>query len=305
MMRAEGFGMGKRVAFVGLGVMGYPMAGHLARTGHQVTVFNRTLSRAEDWATRYPGRAVVTPAEAATGAELVFCCVGDDDQLAQVVLSSDGVLGAMAEGSVLVDHTTSSALIARDLSKRAYARGVGFVDAPVSGGREGAEQGELSVMAGGRTTDFERALPAIESYARCVRLLGPAGSGQLAKMANQICLAGVIQGLAEGLHFAEQAGLDPKAVVEVISQGAAQSWQMEHRASTMIAGEYEFGFAVDLMRKDLALALGEGRHNGATLPLTALVDQFYAEVQAMGGNDWDTSSLIQRLRGQPVPTTRP
>jgi 3-hydroxyisobutyrate dehydrogenase-like beta-hydroxyacid dehydrogenase len=248
---------------------------------------------------------VASPAEAAAGAELVFCCVGNDEHLAQVMLSSDGALGAMAEGTVLVDHTTSSALIARELAKRAYARGVGFIDAPVSGGREGAEQGVLSVMAGGRSDDFDRALPVMESYARCVRLLGPAGSGQLAKMANQICLAGVIQGLAEGLHFAEQAGLDPKAVVEVISQGAAQSWQMDQRSSTMIAGEFEFGFSVDLMRKDLALALDEGRHNGAKLPLTALVDQLYAEVQAMGGNGWDTSSLIQRLRGQALQVSRP
>ncbi len=297
--------MGNRVAFIGLGVMGYPMAGHLARAGHQVTVFNRTHSRADDWATRHPGRAVASPAEAAAGAELVFCCVGNDEHLAQVMLSSDGALGAMAEGTVLVDHTTSSALIARELAKRAYARGVGFIDAPVSGGREGAEQGVLSVMAGGRSDDFDRALPVMESYARCVRLLGPAGSGQLAKMANQICLAGVIQGLAEGLHFAEQAGLDPKAVVEVISQGAAQSWQMDQRSSTMIAGEFEFGFSVDLKRKDLALALDEGRHNGAKLPLTALVDQLYAEVQAMGGNGWDTSSLIQRLRGQALQVSRP
>jgi 3-hydroxyisobutyrate dehydrogenase-like beta-hydroxyacid dehydrogenase len=303
-MRAEG-SMGNRVAFIGLGVMGYPMAGHLARVGHQVTVFNRTRARAEDWATRHPGRAVATPAEAAAGAEMVLCCVGNDEQLAQVMFSSDGVLRGMSEGSLLIDHTTSSALIARELSKRAYAQGVGFIDAPVSGGREGAEQGVLSVMAGGRSEDFERAQPVIESYARCIRLLGPAGSGQLAKMANQICLAGVIQGLSEGLHFAEQAGLDPKAVVEVISQGAAQSWQMEHRSSTMIASEFDFGFAVDLMRKDLALALDEARHNGAKLPLTALVDQLYAEVQAMGGNGWDTSSLIQRLRGQPVSTTRP
>jgi 3-hydroxyisobutyrate dehydrogenase-like beta-hydroxyacid dehydrogenase len=297
--------MGRRVAFIGLGVMGYPMAGHLARTGHQVTVFNRTRSRAEDWTTRHPGRAVATPAEAALGAELVFCCVGNDEHLAQVAFGAEGMLGAMAEGSVLVDHTTSSALIARELARQAYARGVGFVDAPVSGGREGAEQGLLSVMAGGRSDDFERAQPSIESYARCIRLLGPAGSGQLAKMANQICIAGVIEGLAEGLHFAEQAGLDPRAVVEVISQGAAQSWQMEHRASTMIAGEFDFGFAVDLMRKDLALALDESRHNGAKLPLTALVDQLYAEVQGLGGNHWDTSSLIQRLRGGIGSTTRP
>jgi len=297
--------MGQRVAFVGLGVMGYPIAGHLMRAGHEVTVFNRTLARADEWVMQYGGRAVPTPAEAASGAEFVFCCVGNDEQLAQVVLSPDGGLAGMTPGSVLVDHTTSSALIARELYKRALARGVGFLDAPVSGGREGAEQGVLSVMAGGRHEDFERVAPLVGSYSRCARLLGPTGSGQLAKMVNQICLAGVIEGLAEGLHFAEQAGLDPKAVVEVISQGAAQSWQMDHRSATMIAGQFEHGFAVDLMRKDLALALDEARHNGAKLPLAALVDQLYAEVQALGGNAWDTSSLLLRLRGQPIIGSRP
>jgi 3-hydroxyisobutyrate dehydrogenase-like beta-hydroxyacid dehydrogenase len=285
--------------------MGFPIAGHLAAAGHEVTVFNRTLARAEEWAARHPGRAVQTPAEAAAGAELVFSCVGNDEQLAQVLLAGDGVLPAMAEGSVLVDHTTGSALMARELSRLALARGVGFVDAPVSGGSEGAEQGTLSVMAGGRAEDFERARPLMDSYAKRARLLGPAGSGQLTKMVNQVCIAGVIEGLAEGLHFAEQAGLDPRAVIEAISQGAAGSWQLEHRSAAMIEGRFEFGFAVDLMRKDLALALDEARHNGAKLPLAALVDQLYAEVQALGGGHWDTSSLIQRLRGQPIPASRP
>jgi 3-hydroxyisobutyrate dehydrogenase len=291
--------MGRRVAFIGLGTMGDPMAGHLVRAGHQVTVFNRTLSRAEDWVARHGGRMERTPGAAAEGAEFVFCCVGNDEQLAQVVLSSDGVLAAMDEGSVLVDHSTISAVLARDLHRRSHLRGVGFVDAPVSGGQAGAEQGVLSVMAGGRAEDFERARPVMEAYARHVRLLGPAGSGQLAKMANQICVAGVLQGLAEGLHFAEQAGLDPHAVVEALSKGAAQSWLMDNRHETMIAGRFDFGFAVDWMRKDLALVLAEARHNGAKLPLTALVDQFYALVQSMGGQRWDTSSLIQCLRGSP------
>jgi 3-hydroxyisobutyrate dehydrogenase-like beta-hydroxyacid dehydrogenase len=289
--------MGKRVAFIGLGAMGDPIAGHLARSGHDVTVFNRTLARAEDWVARHGGRMARTPAAAANGAELVFCCVGNDQHLHQVLLSSDGALGAMGAGAVLVDHTTASASLARELSKRAYARGVGFLDAPVSGGQDGAQQGVLTVMAGGRAEDFERARPVMEAYARCVRLLGPSGSGQLAKMVNQICICGVLQGLAEGLHFAETAGLDPHAVVEVISKGAAQSWQMDNRHQRMIEGRFDFGFAVEWMRKDLALALEEARHNGAKLPLTALVDQFYAEVQSLGGQRWDTSSLIQRLRG--------
>jgi 3-hydroxyisobutyrate dehydrogenase-like beta-hydroxyacid dehydrogenase len=289
--------MGKRVAFIGLGVMGDPIAGHLTRSGHEVTVFNRTLARAEDWVARNGGRMATSPAEAAHEAEIVFCCVGNDEHLAQVLLSPDGALAAMAPGSVLVDHTTASAVIARDLSRRAFSRGVGFVDAPVSGGQTGAEQGTLTVMAGGRAEDFERVRPALETYARCVRLLGPAGSGQLAKMVNQICIAGLLQGLAEGLHFAETAGLDPRAVVEVISKGAAQSWQMDQRHETMIDARFELGFAVAWMRKDLALTLDEARHNGAKLPLTALVDQFFADVESMGGQRWDTSSLIQRLRG--------
>jgi 3-hydroxyisobutyrate dehydrogenase len=290
--------MGKRVAFIGLGTMGHPMASHLARAGHDVTVFNRTLVRAEEWVAQHGGRMARTPGEAAAGAEFVFCCVGNDEQLTQVLLSSDGALGAM-DGGVLVDHSTVSAVLARDLNRRALARGVAFLDAPVSGGQDGALKGTLTVMAGGRLEDFERARPVIESYARQVRLLGPTGSGQLAKMANQICLAGILQGLAEGLHFAEQAGLDPRAVVEVLSKGAAQSWQMDHRHEAMINGAFEFGFAVDWMRKDLALVLGEARHNGAKLPLTALVDQLYAIVQSMGGERWDTSSLIQALRGLP------
>jgi 3-hydroxyisobutyrate dehydrogenase-like beta-hydroxyacid dehydrogenase len=291
--------MGKRVAFIGLGTMGYPMAGHLARAGHEVTVFNRTLVRAEDWVAQHGARMATNPADAVTGAEFVFTCVGNDEQLAQVLLSADGVLGAMSDQSVLVDHTTTSAVLARDLYKRAHARGVGFLDAPVSGGQDGAAQGTLSVMAGGRAEDFERARPVMEAYAHSARLLGPAGSGQLAKMANQICIAGLLQGLSESLHFAEQAGLDPRAVVEVMAKGAAQSWLMEHRHEAMIDGRFEFGFAVDWMRKDLALALAEARHNGAKLPIAALVDQFYAVVQSMGGQRWDTSSLIQQLRGEP------
>jgi 3-hydroxyisobutyrate dehydrogenase len=289
--------MGKRVAFIGLGVMGDPIAAHLARAGHEVTVFNRTLIRAEDWVARNGGRMASSPAEAVDGAELVFCCVGNDEHLAQVLLSADGALGAMAPGSVLVDHTTASAAIARELYRRALARGVGFLDAPVSGGQDGAEQGTLTIMAGGRAEDFERARPVIEAYARFVRLLGPTGSGQLAKMVNQICITGVLQGLAEGLHFAETAGLDPREVVEVISKGAAQSWQMDQRHERMIDGKFDYGFSVEWMRKDLALALDEARHNGAKLPLTALVDQFFADLQTMGGHRWDTSSLIQRLRG--------
>jgi 3-hydroxyisobutyrate dehydrogenase len=295
--------MSKRVAFIGLGTMGYPMAGHLARAGHEVTVFNRTLARAEQWVAEHGGRMTHAPCEAAAGAEYGFCCVGNDEQLAQVVLSNDGALGAMEAGSILVDHGTVSAALARDLARRALGRGVGFLDAPVSGGQNGAVQGALTVMAGGRAEDFERARALFEAYARHMRLLGPTGSGQLAKMANQICIAGVLQGLAEGLHFAEQAGLDPRAVIDVLSKGAAQSWQMEHRHEAMIDGQFDFGFAVDWMRKDLALALDEARHNGAKLPLTSLVDQLYAFVQAMGGERWDTSSLIQGLRGLPPKLT--
>jgi 3-hydroxyisobutyrate dehydrogenase len=289
--------MSRRIAFIGLGTMGYPIAAHMAAAGHDLTVFNRTIARAEAWTSEHGGRAASSPAEAADGAELVFCCVGDDEHLAQVLLSGDGAFATMAQGSLLVEHTTGSAVFARDLQRRALARGIGFIDAPVSGGQDGAQQGKLSVMVGGSADDFERARPVIESYACFVRHLGPTGSGQLAKMVNQICIAGVLQGLSEGLHFAEQAGLDPRAVVEVISKGAAQSWQMDQRHQRMIERQFDFGFAVDWMRKDLSLALAEARLNGAKLPLTALVDQFYAEVQRMGGQRWDTSSLIQTLRG--------
>jgi 3-hydroxyisobutyrate dehydrogenase-like beta-hydroxyacid dehydrogenase len=261
------------------------------------------LIRAEEWVAEHGGRMARSPAEAAVGAEFVFCCVGNDEQLAQVALSGDGLLAAMEAGSVLIDHGTVSAVLARDLGRRALSRGVGFLDAPVTGGQNGAVQGTLTVMAGGRAEDFERARPVMEGYARHMRLLGPTGSGQLAKMANQICIAGVLQGLAEGLHFAEQAGLDPHAVIDVLSKGAAQSWQMDHRHAAMIEGVFDFGFAVDWMRKDLGLALDEARHNGAKLPLTSLVDQLYAFVQSMGGERWDSSSLIQGLRGLPPKLT--
>ena len=285
-----------RLAFVGLGVMGFPMAGHWAAAGHEVRVYNRTAARAEDWCARHGGRPAATPADAAAGAELVALCVGDDEDVRSVALGDAGALAGLAAGAVLVDHTTASAALARELETRAADRGVGFLDAPVSGGQAGAENGALTVMVGGEAPVFERALPALETYARSVRRLGPAGSGQLAKMVNQICIAGVLQGLAEGLDFAERAGLDPAAVVEVISKGAARSWQMENRSTTMIEDRFDFGFAVDWMRKDLAIALEEGRRNGARLPLTALVDQFYADVQARGGGRLDTSSLIRRLR---------
>jgi 3-hydroxyisobutyrate dehydrogenase-like beta-hydroxyacid dehydrogenase len=272
------------------------MAGHWVAAGHEVTVFNRTASRAEAWCDRYGGRSAPTPREAAEGAELVAVCVGDDDDVRSVVAGDQGVLAGLAEGAVLVDHTTASAALARELERAARDRGVGFLDAPVSGGQAGAEKGALTIMVGGEEGVFERALPALEVYARSVRRLGPAGAGQLTKMVNQICIAGVLEGLAEGLAFAERAGLDAAAVVDVISKGAAQSWQMENRSATMIEDRFDFGFAVDWMRKDLGIALDEGRRNGARLPLTALVDQFYADVQAAGGGRWDTSSLVRRLR---------
>jgi 3-hydroxyisobutyrate dehydrogenase len=297
--------MGQRVGFIGLGVMGSEIAAHLAKAGHELTVFNRTLARADEWVERHGGRAAASPAQAAAGAEVVFSCVGNDEHLAQVLLSADGALTAMPSGTLLVDHTTASAVMARELNRRAAAQGVGFLDAPVSGGQVGAQEGSLCVMVGGRTEDFERARPLLDSYARYVKLLGPAGSGQLTKMANQLCIAGVLQGLSEGLHFAEQAGLDPRAVVEVLSKGSAQSWQMDQRHESMIEGRFDFGFAVDWMRKDLALAIDEARHNGAKLAMAALIDQFYADVQDMGGQRWDISSLIQRLRGMPVGVTRP
>jgi 3-hydroxyisobutyrate dehydrogenase-like beta-hydroxyacid dehydrogenase len=287
--------MSEPVAFVGLGVMGGPMAGHLAARGHRVTVHNRTRARAERWAAAHPGRIADTPAAAAAGAAVVFVCVGGDDDVRQVTVGPGGALEGMERGALLVDHTTGSAQLARELDAAARARGLAFLDAPVSGGQAGAEGGRLTVMVGGEPATFERARPLIECYARTVRLLGPAGAGQLTKMVNQICASGLIEALAEGLHFAGRAGLDPLAVVEVISQGAAQSWQMEHRHRTMVEGRFDFGFAVDWMRKDLAIVLDEARRNGARLPVAALVDQLYAEVQAMGGGRWDTSSLIARL----------
>jgi len=285
------------VAFVGLGVMGYPMAGHLAVAGHPVAVFNRTVSRARAWCEAHGGGApAATPREAADGAEIAFVCVGNDDDVRSVVYGPDGVLAGLAEGGVLVDHTTVSAELALELAAAAAERGCGFLDAPVSGGQAGAENGALTIMTGGLPDTFERVRPVMERYAKCVRLMGTAGAGQLTKMVNQICIAGVLQGLAEGLHFAEQAGLDIGEVVEVISQGAAQSWQMDNRAATMAKGQFDFGFAVDWMRKDLEIALRSARDVQARLPLTALVDQFYADVQSYGGGRWDTSSLIQRLR---------
>ncbi|WP_444900250.1 NAD(P)-dependent oxidoreductase [Microbulbifer sp. VAAC004] len=283
------------VAFIGLGVMGYPMAGYLAKAGHSVRVYNRTASRAEKWLGEYEGESFETPAEAAKGAEVVFACVGNDNDLRQVVAGEQGAFATMEKGTLFVDHTTASADVARELAGIGKEKGIGFLDAPVSGGQAGAENGVLTVMVGGEETDFERVKPLIDTFARAVTLLGPVGSGQLCKMVNQICIAGVVQGLAEGLHFAKAAGLDAEQVVDVISKGAAQSWQMENRSKTMLAGKYDHGFAVDWMRKDLAIVLQEAQHNGALLPVTALVDQFYSEVQAIGGARWDTSSLFARL----------
>lgn len=285
----------RKVAFLGLGVMGYPMAGHLAKAGQDVSVYNRTTSKAEKWVEEYGGSFATTPAAAAESADFVFACVGNDDDIRAVATGADGALGALQSGSVFVDHTTASAEVARELAAIAEKRGVAFLDAPVSGGQSGAENGILTVMMGGESEAFERAKPLIDCYARCAELLGPAGSGQLTKMVNQICIAGLIEGLSEGLHFAKAAGLDPRAVVEVISKGAAQSWQMDNRYETMIEGKFDYGFAVEWMRKDLGIALDEAKRNGALLPVTELVDQFYSEVQALGGNRWDTSSLIARL----------
>jgi 3-hydroxyisobutyrate dehydrogenase-like beta-hydroxyacid dehydrogenase len=288
--------MGSKLAFLGLGVMGYPMAAHLAGAGHDVTVYNRTGSRAAAWRDAHGGATATTPAEAADGAEWVFACVGNDDDVREVTLGEHGAFGRLAPGAVFVDHTTASARLARELDAAARERGAHALDAPVSGGQAGAEQGILTVMVGGESEPFERTRPLLASYARTAKRLGPAGSGQLAKMVNQICIAGVLEGLAEGLHFAGRAGLDAGAVVEVISQGAAQSWQMDNRHETMLEGRYDFGFAVEWMRKDLGLALAEARSNGARLPLAALVDQLYAEVEALGGARWDTSSLLARLQ---------
>ncbi len=297
----------QRVAFLGLGVMGYPMAGHLAKAGYDVCVYNRTTAKAQQWVEQYGGRRAATPAEAAEGAELVFACVGNDDDLRQICLGSDaakvcdgeavpGAFASMTKGAVFIDHTTASAQVARELNAIAIEQGFGFLDAPVSGGQAGAENGVLTVMVGGSQADYDRSIEAVDSFARAVRLMGESGAGQLTKMVNQICIAGLVQGLAEGIHFAKQADLDPAAVIDVISKGAAQSWQMENRYQTMIDDQFEHGFAVDWMRKDLGIVLDEARDNGAQLPVTALVDQFYADVQKLGGGRWDTSSLLRRLK---------
>ncbi|MEQ1942603.1 NAD(P)-dependent oxidoreductase [Mesorhizobium sp. VNQ89] len=284
------------VAFLGLGVMGYPMAGHLKnKGGHDVTVYNRTTAKAEKWVAEHGGAFAKTPAEAAEGKDFVFTCVGNDDDLRQVTIGKTGCFQTMKKGAIYIDHTTASAEVARELAAAAAERGFTALDAPVSGGQAGAENGVLTVMVGGEEDDFERAKPVIDSFARMVGLMGPAGAGQLTKMINQITIAGLVQGLAEGLHFGRRAGLDLEKVVEVISKGAAGSWQMENRHKTMIAGKYDFGFAVDWMRKDLGICLEEADRNGAKLPVTALVDQFYKEVQQIGGSRWDTSSLMARL----------
>jgi len=288
--------MTKRIAFLGLGVMGYPMAGHLKKAGHDVVVYNRTAAKAEKWVAEFGGEAADTPDIAAGGADLVLACVGNDEDVRAVTLGHNGAFRTMGPGSLFVDHTTASADLARELHEKAKALGAGFLDAPVSGGQAGAENGQLTIMVGGNEADFEAARPLLDTYARQLRLMGPAGAGQLTKMVNQICIAGLLQGLSEGLSFAEEAGLDIDAVVEVISKGAAQSWQMENRAATMKKGKFDYGFAVDWMRKDLGICLSEADRLGLSLPVTALVDQFYADVQAMGGNRWDTSSLIARLR---------
>ncbi len=286
-----------KVAWIGLGVMGYPMAGHiLKKGGHELTVYNRTSAKAEKWVAEYgAGRAAPTPAAAADGADFVFCCVGNDDDLRAVTTGKDGAFAAVKKGAIFIDNTTASANVARELHTAATAAGFGFLDAPVSGGQAGAENGALTVMVGGEENVFERAKPVIDHYARMVNLIGPPGAGQLTKMVNQICIAGLVQGLAEALHMAQKAGLNIPSVMDTISKGAAQSWQMENRWKTMVDGKFDYGFAVDWMRKDLSICLDEARRNGASLPVTALVDQFYSEVQRMGGKRWDTSSLIARL----------
>ena len=285
-----------KVAFLGLGVMGFPMAGHLARAGHSVTVYNRSPAKAQAWVAEFGGSAKATPREAATGADIVFSCVGNDDDLRAVTLGADGAFAGMAPGAVFVDHTTASADVARELYGAAKNLGLAFVDAPVSGGQAGAQNGLLTVMCGGDAAAFEKAQPAAMAFSRAFTLLGTSGAGQLAKMVNQICIAGLVQGLAEAIAFGQKAGLDMKQVLDVIGKGAAQSWQLDNRGKTMVADQFDFGFAVDWMRKDLGLVLDEAKRNGARLPVTALVDQFYADVQAMGGNRLDTSSLIKRLR---------
>jgi len=285
-----------KLSFIGLGVMGYPMAGHLARAGHRVSVYNRSAARVERWCAEHAGKRAATPAQAAQGAGVVFSCVGNDDDLRAVVLGPDGAFAGMGADAVLVDHTTASAHVAHQLHAKARGLGLHFVDAPVSGGQAGAEKGQLTVMCGGDLAPFERVQPVMRAYAKAVTRIGPSGSGQLAKMVNQLCIAGLVQGLAEGIEFGQRAHLDMELVLKVIGQGAAQSWQMDNRGSTMVQDRFDFGFAVDWMRKDLGLCLEEARRLGCSLPLAALVDQFYAEVQAMGGGRWDTSSLIRRLR---------
>lgn len=285
------------LAFLGLGIMGYPMAGHLRAAGHEVKVYNRTQTKAEQWVAEHGGKFAATPAEAAQGADMVFACVGEDRDVEAVTLGPDGAFAAMKEGAIFIDHTTASPALARSLSDAAKARGIGFLDAPVSGGQAGAENGQLTIMVGGDAADFAKAEPVMQAYAKQIGHIGPAGSGQLCKAVNQICIAGIVQGLSEALHFAMAAGLDTDKVLNVISKGAAQSWQMDNRAKTMIKSEFDFGFAVDWMRKDLGIVLSEAKDMGISLPLTALVDQFYGDVQAMGGKRQDTSSLIRRFRG--------
>ncbi|MDE1461783.1 NAD(P)-dependent oxidoreductase [Spartinivicinus poritis] len=290
--------MTQKIAFIGLGVMGFPMAGHLAKAGYQVTVYNRTISKAKAWCEEYQGSYAATPAEAVKQADIVCCCVGNDDDLRQVTLTAEGAFAGMKPGAIFIDHTTTSAQVARELAQQAEHKQVVFFDAPVSGGQAGAENGQLTIMVGGVKQQFTDILPLLNCYARFVKLMGGIGCGQLTKMVNQICIAGVVQGLAEGMHFARSAELDVAEVIEVISKGAAQSWQMENRYQTMLAGEYNHGFAVDWMRKDLGIVLDEARRNQSHLPVTALVDQFYSEVQAMGGSRWDTSSLFAVLESK-------
>jgi 3-hydroxyisobutyrate dehydrogenase-like beta-hydroxyacid dehydrogenase len=284
------------VAFLGLGVMGYPMAGHLARAGHRVTAYNRTAKKADQWADEYGGKAARTPREAASGAPIVFSCVGNDDDLRSIYLGKDGAFAGMDKGAIAFDNTTASAKVARELAAEASSRGMFFIDGPVSGGQAGAVNGQLTVMCGGDPAAFERAQPVAMAFAKAVTRIGDSGAGQLAKMVNQLAIAGLVQGLSEGIYFGQRAGLDMKLVLQVIGKGAAQSWQMDNRGTTMVDDKFDFGFAVDWMRKDLGLCLDEARRNGALLPVAALVDQFYGEIQSMGGGRWDTSSLIRRLR---------
>ena len=287
--------MSSKVAFIGLGVMGFPMAGHLANAGHSVTVYNRTAEKAQQWQDTYKGNTAATPADAAEDAEFIFTCVGNDDDLREVTIGDNGAFQPVKPRAVFIDHTTTSAIVAKEISAIATEKGFEFLDAPVSGGQAGAENGKLTVMTGGDESAFEKAKPIIESFAASIKLLGPSGYGQLTKMVNQVCIAGLVQALSEGIHFAKRAGLDVEKVIDVISKGAAQSWQMENRYNTMMNNEFEFGFAVDWMRKDLGIAMEEAGKNGATLPITKIVDNYYAEIQKTGGNRWDTSSLISQL----------